>query len=138
VILAQIRTMQPALGSVRADRPYFPFELGSRETRPMQGYLFKLPAAFLDLFPELSEVPRFTGESGEVLVSDNAPLARLAPREGRPKFVPRNEAVRSREARPWARDPSEVDRALSTHAPVERLVAEAATAEGWKAHAFGG
>ena len=28
------------------------------ETRPMQGYLFKLPAAFVELFPELHEVPR--------------------------------------------------------------------------------
>jgi hypothetical protein len=61
--LARIRSVQPALGSVRADRPYFPFELGSPETRPMQGYLFKLPFAFVELFPELRDVPRFGGDA---------------------------------------------------------------------------
>jgi hypothetical protein len=33
---------------------YFPFETGTkRPTRPMQGYLFKLPRFFVELFPEL-------------------------------------------------------------------------------------
>lgn len=33
---------------------YFPFELSEkRDVRPMQGYAFKLPAAFLSIFPEL-------------------------------------------------------------------------------------
>jgi hypothetical protein len=59
-----------------------------------------------------------------------------APRQ-RPAFRPRNEQARSSAARPWARDPSEVDRALSSHARIERLVAEAAAAEGWRASAYG-
>ncbi len=135
--LGQIREMQSALTEIRAGRPYFPFELGSRDTRPMQGYLFKLPAAFVELFPELRDVPRFgpeveAEESGGVTQSPagTTPAAR-------PEYIPRNEDVRSREARPWARDPSEVDRALSTHARIERLVAEAAAAEGWRARAYG-
>ena len=36
---------------------YFPFELGKkRPLRPMQGYLFKLPAFLVDLFPQLRVV----------------------------------------------------------------------------------
>lgn len=33
---------------------YFPFELGRRDARPLQGYAFKLPAAFLSVFPDLT------------------------------------------------------------------------------------
>jgi hypothetical protein len=51
--------------------------------------------------------------------------------------MPRDEDVRSRQARPWLRDPSEVDRALSSHARIERLVIEAAAAEGWAARGIG-
>ena len=58
VTLARIRGEQDRLVAIRGERPYFPFELGSRPARPMQGYLFKLPAAFLDVFPELDQVPR--------------------------------------------------------------------------------
>jgi hypothetical protein len=135
--LAGIRAMQPALVSVRADRPYFPFELGSRETRPMQGYLFKLPVAFLELFPELHEVLRIGLAAPERRRRTGVTQVLPVRPSERPEFVPRNEAVRSREARPWARDPSEVDRALATHARIERLVAEAAVAEGWRARAYG-
>lgn len=35
---------------------YFPFELGSRAVRPLQGYAFKLPRDFILRFPELTEV----------------------------------------------------------------------------------
>jgi hypothetical protein len=38
---------------------------------------------------------------------------------------------------PWKRDPSEVDRGLSSHARIERLVAEAATTDGWAPEAIG-
>ena len=55
--LEAIRVEQARLDSIRAGRPYFPFELGGRATRPLQGYLFKLPAAFMELFPELEDIP---------------------------------------------------------------------------------
>jgi hypothetical protein len=47
--LERVRDVRPQLEKMRRDRPYFPFELGSRPVRPVQGYLFKLPAAFLEL-----------------------------------------------------------------------------------------
>jgi hypothetical protein len=56
--LDRIRAEQTRLELIRAGRPYFPFELGGRATRPLQGYLFKLPAAFVGLFDELEGVPR--------------------------------------------------------------------------------
>jgi hypothetical protein len=104
----------------------------------MQGYLFKLPFAFVELFPELIEVPRFPvgAEAAEGGASTVAPPERSGSAE-RPPFFPKNEEVRSRQARPWSRDPSEVDRALSSHARVERLVAEAAAGEGWDARGYG-
>lgn len=56
--LDRIREARPDLERIRLGRKYFPFELGSRPAGPVQGYLFKLPAAFVDLFSELDEVPR--------------------------------------------------------------------------------
>lgn len=35
---------------------YFPFELGSRPVRPLQGYAFKLPRDFVLRYPELADV----------------------------------------------------------------------------------
>lgn len=35
---------------------YFPFELSDRPIRPLQGYAFKLPAAFVSRYPALEEV----------------------------------------------------------------------------------
>ena len=139
VTLEQIREVESLLGGVRAGRPYFPFELGNRAPRPMQGYLFKLPLGFIELFSELDEVPRFgpsTPAAVEQAVEETGGPAPADPGE-RPEFVPRNEDVRSQEARPWSRDPSEVDRALSSHARIERLVAEAAASEGWIAKGYG-
>jgi hypothetical protein len=136
--LERIRQEQSRLGAIRSGRPYFPFELGSRATRPMQGYLFKLPLDFIELFPELEEVPRLDG-NGQSVVSEYEEPTVVGPSDSvdRPAFVPKNEGIRSREARPWSRDPSEVDRALSAHARVERLVADAAAAEGWFARGYG-
>jgi len=133
--LERMRDVRPQLEEMRRDRPYFPFELGSRPPRPVQGYLFKLPAAFVELFPELDGVPRTPERAAATLPAPDSPLHRATPE--RPAFVPRNEEVRSRQARPWLRDPSEVDRALSSHARIERLVAEAARAEGWAPQAMG-
>ena len=58
VTLARLRGAKDAMvtagrgGTAAGYQPlYFPFELGSRDLRPMQGYAFKLPASFLELFP---------------------------------------------------------------------------------------
>jgi hypothetical protein len=135
--LSQIRTRQAQLVEIRGKRKYFPFELGRRATRPMQGYLFKLPSAFLELFPELNEVPR--GDLPIALAATPPAMSEsdMDADSARPVFRPRNEEVRSRRAEPWSRDPSEVDRGLSTHARIERLVAEAAAAAGWTARGYG-
>jgi hypothetical protein len=135
--LDRIRSTRQELEAMRVDRTYFPFELGSRPARPVQGYLFKLPAAFVDLFPELEEVPRSPEKQVVRLPTRGRQTAVAEPAGDRSEFVPRDEEVRSRRARPWLRDPSEVDRALSSHARIERLVAEAARAEGWRAVRMG-
>jgi hypothetical protein len=45
--------------SLQAEHPrkalYFPFELGSRPIRPLQGYAFKLPRAFVMSYPQLAQ-----------------------------------------------------------------------------------
>jgi hypothetical protein len=52
-----VRALTTSLKEKFGNRLYFPFELSSRRPiRPMQGYLFKLPRGFLDLF-ELSAGP---------------------------------------------------------------------------------
>lgn len=56
--LERLRDEKAALSAIddalRAEHPrrplYFPFELSSRPVRPMQGYAFKLPAAFVTMF----------------------------------------------------------------------------------------
>lgn len=43
-----------ALEDAAGDPLYYPFEMGDREgTRPLLGYVFKLPAVFVQSFPEL-------------------------------------------------------------------------------------
>jgi 5-methylcytosine-specific restriction protein A len=57
---------------------YFPFELSQkRDLRPMQGYAFKLPAAFARLFPELSGAsPRPQIATAAVSPKRNPPWSR--------------------------------------------------------------
>jgi 5-methylcytosine-specific restriction protein A len=62
--LTQLRAARSTLvGVVEAGKArgkpvqYFPFELSERrDVRPMQGYAFKLPAAFVEAFPQLQGV----------------------------------------------------------------------------------
>jgi hypothetical protein len=104
----------------------------------LQGYLFRVPLDFVDLFSELAEVPRFATSDDPPPTKKPHPSERALPDSGeRPAFAPKKEDVRSRTAEPWSRDPSEVDRALSAHARIERLVAEAAAQSGWGARGYG-
>jgi hypothetical protein len=46
-----LRALEDEVG----DPLYYPFEMGNREaTRPLPGYVFKLPAVFVRAFPELA------------------------------------------------------------------------------------
>jgi 5-methylcytosine-specific restriction endonuclease McrA len=45
---------------------YFPFELSQRALRPLQGYAFKLPSAFVSAFPELNDPTPPAAESNEL------------------------------------------------------------------------
>jgi len=55
--LAALRAAKSDLVALVATLPpgpkYFPFELSDRPVRPLQGYAFKLPAAFVQAFPAL-------------------------------------------------------------------------------------
>jgi len=54
---------------------YFPFELGNRPIRPLQGYAFKLPASFVALFPQLSSDDLVSDSSADKFVGTNATIA---------------------------------------------------------------
>jgi hypothetical protein len=49
-VLAELKAAHPGRAT------YFPFELGSRPVRPLQGYAFKLPVAFVRAFPQLASI----------------------------------------------------------------------------------
>lgn len=59
VTLEAIRKAKPQIKSLlrkielRGKPAYFPFEVKDRDIRPLQGYAFKLPADFLNIFPSL-------------------------------------------------------------------------------------
>jgi hypothetical protein len=93
---------------------YYPFELSEkRETRPLQGYLFKLPAFFVGLFPELSRPPvdssPSTGDPRLVGVGYRRPAE--------------DQAVAERD--PFAVDPSIVERGIRGHVATQNQLAEA-------------
>lgn len=92
---------------------YYPFERGAkRETRPIQGYLFKLPAFFLEVFPHLD------GPVAEVLVQ-SAPTESLGTAYRR---ASENIAVAQRD--PFAVDPSIVERGLRGHIVTQNKLAD--------------
>jgi hypothetical protein len=49
-LFPELRALEDRVG----EPLYYPFEMGSRDaTRPLSGYVFKLPAVFIQAFPEL-------------------------------------------------------------------------------------
>ena len=56
---AEKEALRALVATAQAEHPrqtlYFPFELKSRPVRPLQGYGFKLPRAFVATFPELAD-----------------------------------------------------------------------------------
>jgi hypothetical protein len=90
---------------------YFPFELGAiRPLRPMQGYRFKLPGFFVDVFPQL--------------------VAEILPREIREhplplgsEYRPANEETSVAEMDPFAIDPALIERGHRGHAATQNALA---------------
>ncbi len=76
--LEELRSQKPQLkallNALRDQHPkqalYFPFELSARPVRPMQGYAFKLPAAFVDHFG-------LGNAASQLTISDNPDTVRL-------------------------------------------------------------
>ena len=90
----------------------FPFELGSRPVRPLQGYLFKLPKFFVSLYPQLQR--ELHGPS------DGDSEARIglgvAYREA-------DEQSSVGQADPFCADPALVERATRAHATAQNSLA---------------
>jgi hypothetical protein len=119
VSLESIRDAQTELSALReqliglVDWPlYFPFEMGNkRPLRPMQGYLFKLPAFFVEHFPQL----RQTGSPISI-----KELSKEFGREYR--FADENTSVGQSD--PFSLDPALVERGLRSHATTQNALAE--------------
>lgn len=124
VTLDAIRAKADALRSIRSsllrevgDPLYFPFELGGRRPiRPMQGYMFKLPKAFLDLFGLAGVLP------AAQRARSKQPLGEA--------YRQADELVAVSEAEPFAIDPALVERGVRGHAITQNLLAEYLTSVG--------
>lgn len=104
-----VQSMKNALGQEVGEPLYFPFELGSsRPLRPMQGYLFKLPRAFVDFFALAVPVPKILSESLGPLGTQYREADELA-------------AVAERD--PFAIDPALVERGVRGHATTQNRLA---------------
>jgi hypothetical protein len=94
---------------------YFPFESGAnRPTRPLQGYLFKLPSFFVDLFPSLSSL---------VTVDTKPPSIRADGSVGNAYRRPDEETTVGK-ADPFSIDPSVVERGTRAHAVTQNALAD--------------
>jgi hypothetical protein len=120
VTLEQMRAasavLESGVASLRSqvgDPLYFPLELSrSRQLRPMQGYMFKLPRFFVELFPALTAELR--GHVGRGAVR---PIYSSAYRRA-------DEAGSVAKSDPFSRDPAIVERALQGHAKTQNALAD--------------
>ncbi len=109
---AHIESELTALKMQTAGSLYFPFELGAREPRPTQGYFFKLPKFFVDLFPGLS-VRTWTASGG-------GPPTFLVP--GVYRRADETSSVAASD--PFSVDPAIKERALRGHAITQNALAD--------------
>lgn len=73
-LFPSLRELEDEVG----DPLYYPFEIGNREaTRPLAGYVFKLPAVFVQSFPELASVASHV--TPRLLALETSPSLRRAP-----------------------------------------------------------
>jgi hypothetical protein len=90
---------------------YFPFELGNRPIRPMQGYLFKLPVGFVQLFGLETET---------VAAAESKPIGTI---EFGDDYRTANEFTAIEERDPFAIDPAIVERGIRGHAQTQNCLA---------------
>jgi hypothetical protein len=95
------------------ERLYFPFEISeSRPIRPMQGYLFKLPRGFLELFGMPSAAPPMpTNQPG-------------SPQELGDDYRTADEILTIPRRDPFAVDPALVERGVRGHALTQNALAK--------------
>lgn len=99
---------------------YFPFELSpKRPSRPLQGYVFKLPARLRTLFPELSDAVARRGA-----VTTPRPNRARRRTEVGSDYVDADEGAAISGVVPFAVDPSVIDRGRRGHARTQNAVAE--------------
>lgn len=101
------------LNDIKQKPIYFPFAFSKfRDVRPLQGYLFKLPSFFVELFSlntsksnkkQIAEISRFSGFGGEY------------------RFADEDKSVGALD--PFSRDPSLVERSLNSHARTQNSFA---------------
>src|ERR1044071_9529835 len=121
VRLGRIRNEQSAIDEMRnrlaalvGEPLYFPFELGQRRPlRPMQGYLFKLPQFFVELFPDL--------ERGMALGA-RASVGHVVQELG-DSYRPADEEAAVGQRDPFSVDPALVERGLRSHASTQNALA---------------
>jgi hypothetical protein len=122
-IRAKTEALQNVLESLRSevrDPVYFPYTFFSaRPLRPALGYLTKMPAAVVALFPELQAAA----------TSVDATSTPLATAVGRP-FTRANESIQTAEREPFSVDPDVIDRGTRGHARTLNALADWVTARG--------
>jgi hypothetical protein len=115
----QLRTMLEQLESLHGAPVYFPIALSDRRPpRPAQGYLFKLPRAFVDYFGPMSAsagIELLVEATGERTTA-TSPLIGAEYREA-------SEEAATSERDPFAVDPNIVDRGLRGHAVTQNWLA---------------
>ena len=109
---AEIRVKLDQLKAAHGGPLYFPFEVGSkRPMRPLQGYLFKLPRFFIDMFSLTPRVP--AGRSRP----DGGPQVGSAYRRA-------DESASEAKRDPFLVDPALVERASRAHATTQNALAD--------------
>jgi hypothetical protein len=121
-VLDQLQAAHPG------QRTYSPFvEYGGRELRAFQGYLTKVPRAFMELVPELAEVARIAAETQP---QPAAPAPATGRRTLGTEYREANPKARTARRQPFSVDPDLVDRALQAHAQTQEALAAALRAAG--------
>jgi hypothetical protein len=108
-----VRSLAATLATAVGKPLYFPFELSNRPIRPMQGYLFKLPIGFLELFG---------------IETTGLPAIRVTKRDAATEFgneYRTADEFTTVEARdPFATDPALVERSVRGHAATQNCLAQ--------------
>lgn len=138
VTLDDLRANEDSLQAIYDDlldrngRPlYYPFELSTkRPVRTAQGYLFKLPAEVVAVFPSL--VDTVANEDG----FSPAPT-RMSPANLGAAYRAENEELTTSERDPFSVDPAVVERGLRGHAKTQNQLAEFLEARGLRPRSHG-